>query len=793
MKVSHVENMDTHAVIGGQDVQAFGMSDSAEFFTILSDTLYSDKILAVSREIICNGWDSHIVANIEDKPMDITVSMDKLTIRDYGTGIPHEDIRAIYCVYGDSTKTKSDKETGGFGLGSKAPFAYTDHFTVTNWHDGVRTVYAISRGSVETGGKPDIRTVVSVPDDKGRGIEVSMPIKNENDYLRFSRVIKNVVFYGGINATFNGEAIETLDYSLFDNGFVFTEKTSHLNVEGNIFIKYGSVVYPIQKADEYISEYEEISKIFNEGEFRYNRSNKMVIFSAPPNTIAVTPSREGLSQTEQTRDTIARILKRFCDKLKSLDSNSLQSLVKLSCDHAIAEQKFHNLFFHLANDTINKEVPAIKQILESEIHTYEDLAKYCILKGVNNNLRETELYSCASKYVAYLLKHEPKYKKIYRSLDKYLKLNTRNFHMTDRLNAIITRHMIFEVSKILGDDRDMIRITQRSTSKNHKMRTVSVLDKLPLINVDDILLASSEYAVTEHIGFTYTSRLVIRPGATKKARERVIETLNKSSLKYTDVLHIVEERIDYGVISDTEPKKPKPKGFMYLKNCLNEYGNYSVNSLDDEEHERLEEPKYVVFNRSDDGNHIIDGWGNTSFRTLLELYPDTVVLRNKTSYDSQISKGAINSIDDLFKTMVKYIKDNPKFLNKLDLTRFSNNSYYSKDLTNYRKLFKHIPNLRKKMGIMLLKSSKDKQMAKLFYSMYNSKSSRSLSYEHTDLMKEHFNAVEKLREDSKKISDVLSLKVFNTIDLRDALSAIESGSETEKAVMIKLLNLALKE
>ena len=66
MLVSQVENMDTHAVIGGSDVQSFGISNNAEFYTLLSDSLYSDKIMAVVREIMCNAWDAHLVAGKKD-------------------------------------------------------------------------------------------------------------------------------------------------------------------------------------------------------------------------------------------------------------------------------------------------------------------------------------------------------------------------------------------------------------------------------------------------------------------------------------------------------------------------------------------------------------------------------------------------------------------------------------------------------------------------------------------------------------------------------------------------------
>ena len=39
MRVAHRDDHDTHAVIGGNNVQEFEIAQTAEFFTVLSNTL----------------------------------------------------------------------------------------------------------------------------------------------------------------------------------------------------------------------------------------------------------------------------------------------------------------------------------------------------------------------------------------------------------------------------------------------------------------------------------------------------------------------------------------------------------------------------------------------------------------------------------------------------------------------------------------------------------------------------------------------------------------------------------
>lgn len=82
MQVTHVQDHVTHAVIGPNTAQSFGISESAEFFNILSNTLYSDKILAVVREVLCNAWDAHIASERTHLPIEVTLTSTELTIKE---------------------------------------------------------------------------------------------------------------------------------------------------------------------------------------------------------------------------------------------------------------------------------------------------------------------------------------------------------------------------------------------------------------------------------------------------------------------------------------------------------------------------------------------------------------------------------------------------------------------------------------------------------------------------------------------------------------------------------------
>lgn len=320
MKVAHRDDYDTHAVIGGQNVQEFGIAQTAEFFTVLSNTLYSNKPLAVIREVLCNAWDAQIVAGRTDRPVIVKVDEDKLSIRDFGHGIPHELIHNIYCVYGNSTKENDGNQTGGFGLGSKSPFAYSDHFTVVNHHDGLKQVHAISRGSTMTQGKPDRRVMVSVPTTE-TGVEVIIPVKSREDMKLFIDIARDIAAFGEMNVLVNDKQVEVVPISTAENNMFLTTRSPRGSYD-KINIRYGNVVYPVQPDAEYIGLWKKLKSIIDDipNRNRYANGNDFVlILQAPPNSISVTPSRESLSNTETTIKTIRGL---FTDIINHMQTGS---------------------------------------------------------------------------------------------------------------------------------------------------------------------------------------------------------------------------------------------------------------------------------------------------------------------------------------------------------------------------------------------------------------------------------------------------------------------------------------
>ena len=87
--------------------------------TMLRDSVYSNKVLAVLREYSTNAWDAHVsgeedygVSMLSQRPIEVHLPSKlapELRIRDFGPGFSMEEIENIYISLGESTKRTSNK------------------------------------------------------------------------------------------------------------------------------------------------------------------------------------------------------------------------------------------------------------------------------------------------------------------------------------------------------------------------------------------------------------------------------------------------------------------------------------------------------------------------------------------------------------------------------------------------------------------------------------------------------------------------------------------------------------
>ena len=170
-------DFDQKSVLVGkaEKTQGFGVTNDPVLMSMLSTGLYANPLRTMLQEIMFNAWDAHRMGKCQEKPIDVYLNETTgLIVRDYGPGISPEDMHPIYCIYGNSTKRNDDDQTGGFGLGSKSPYAYNDSFTVTSHHDNKKSIYLMNRVSEDNDGGPGMTPIIEGAPTSGKKIFIIM-------------------------------------------------------------------------------------------------------------------------------------------------------------------------------------------------------------------------------------------------------------------------------------------------------------------------------------------------------------------------------------------------------------------------------------------------------------------------------------------------------------------------------------------------------------------------------------------------------------------------------------------
>jgi hypothetical protein len=167
-------------------------ADMGLVFDILRSKVYGNPIGSICREICSNARDANREVGKGNVP--ISVKMEKvlnsesheyerdavksytynLTISDEGPGISPDRMKNVFLRYAASTKRNTNELTGGFGLGAKTPFSYTDKFSIETIVDGKKYLYV---AVVDETQKGKILLLDERKTKKPNGTSIIIPIK----------------------------------------------------------------------------------------------------------------------------------------------------------------------------------------------------------------------------------------------------------------------------------------------------------------------------------------------------------------------------------------------------------------------------------------------------------------------------------------------------------------------------------------------------------------------------------------------------------------------------------------
>ena len=304
---------------GFGETRNFTIAASGKAFRNLMDGLYSRKIEAAVREICTNAHDSHTAAGRPHQQFHLqlpTFLKPYFAVRDYGVGMPHEQVMERYSKLFDSTKDQTNEFVGMLGLGSKSPFAYTDGFTLRCWDGEERRTYASYLGE---GGVPLISHADTSPSAEPRGVEVSFPVKNgdQEDFRKAaSRVLKGFsTLPTGLSREMVSEITQPPIH--YGDGWALTQKNflpgSHV-----VYALQGCVLYPVD-----VSQLRTDSATVQ----ALNNLRGQLILDFDMGLLEFTPGREELSYTDLTIKSLREAWEGF-----QKDANDLFEMAFVGCE-----------------------------------------------------------------------------------------------------------------------------------------------------------------------------------------------------------------------------------------------------------------------------------------------------------------------------------------------------------------------------------------------------------------------------------------------------------------------------
>lgn len=295
-----------------------------QMFKILYDQLYTQKELAVTRELITNAWDAHVAAGTTHIPISVhlpTVLEPWFEVRDSGTGLAKDDVIQLYMDYGRSTKTHTNSMIGGFGLGSKSPFAYTDQFTVVSRFNGIAYTF---QAFLQQNGAPGCMLVSENPTNAHNGLTVRVETRNSSFYdCQFKASLEKMYPYiptpPDVNIELTNQKPAKASVDSLDGKHPLLQGIRVVDDYYNVVVVQGLVPYPV--ARDRISS--ALHQLLDEQDSAFANRMRGIVIQVPIGTFEVTASRESLSLSDTVITKLAETLR---DAYKILHTELVRKL-----------------------------------------------------------------------------------------------------------------------------------------------------------------------------------------------------------------------------------------------------------------------------------------------------------------------------------------------------------------------------------------------------------------------------------------------------------------------------------
>lgn len=288
---------------GVKKEEKFDIGDVGFVLTLLRGQLYSNIIRTIAQEYMCNARDAHREINSSHTKIEVSLPTAydlHWKCRDFGPGISPERMSNVFIQYGNSTKRGSNTETGGFGLGAKSAFGYSDSFIINTFIGGIKRSYCAVIDETERG---ILQLMSEQPTSEKNGTEIIVPVKNK-DINQFHKESVSVIRHWKNPPVFKNLYPNTIEGVKVKSMLSGTRWFIEQHNRKSLYAVLDEIEYPIQ--DTMID--------FNA--VKIGNCNLYLEFKT--GELEVAPNRETLKQSDSNKKKILAIIKNYEDEVKEI-------------------------------------------------------------------------------------------------------------------------------------------------------------------------------------------------------------------------------------------------------------------------------------------------------------------------------------------------------------------------------------------------------------------------------------------------------------------------------------------
>jgi len=305
----HSNKLETNLV--DNETQNFAIGDPKVVIGVLRKYMYKNKIRTLVQEYISNARDAMREVG-KGNQIEVTAPTylnPTFKVRDFGPGITVERMKKVFILYGASTKRGTNTQTGGFGIGAKSAWSYTDSFTIITVVDGVKRSYVAHTG-VSDEGRLDLISTENTKEENGTEIQVAV---KGGDVDEFVEAIQRAVFFWDERPTLKnchvpdmvkgykiGNSVEVVKSDDFPH---FTSES-----DNNPTIVIDGIIYPVP--DDLLDKCKTLKALH---EFTRDK----LVFRVDNGVLEVIASRESIADSPQSIGNIEKMAKKAAMEVKS--------------------------------------------------------------------------------------------------------------------------------------------------------------------------------------------------------------------------------------------------------------------------------------------------------------------------------------------------------------------------------------------------------------------------------------------------------------------------------------------